>query len=33
MLPPILFFVVFVLVVALAAYRQAVARIIHPPQP
>ncbi|GAA5939943.1 hypothetical protein JCM3775_007155 [Rhodotorula graminis] len=33
MLPPILFFVVFVLVIALAAYRQAVARIVHPPQP
>ncbi|TNY21738.1 hypothetical protein DMC30DRAFT_350120 [Rhodotorula diobovata] len=33
MLPPILFFVVLVLVVALAAYRQAVSRIIHPPHP
>ncbi|GAA5851585.1 hypothetical protein JCM9279_006908 [Rhodotorula babjevae] len=32
MLPPILFFVVLVLVVALTAYRQAVARIVHPPQ-
>ncbi|GAA5890042.1 hypothetical protein JCM8208_002680 [Rhodotorula glutinis] len=32
MLPPILFFVVLVLVVALAAYRQAVARIVHPPR-
>ncbi|GAA6064274.1 hypothetical protein JCM10212_001658 [Sporobolomyces blumeae] len=30
MLPPVLFFVVFVLVVALFAYKQAIRRIIHP---
>ncbi|GAA6052300.1 hypothetical protein JCM3770_007239 [Rhodotorula araucariae] len=33
MLPPILFFVVFVLAFALLAYRQAVGRIVRPPQP
>ncbi|GAA6010406.1 hypothetical protein JCM10207_005213 [Rhodosporidiobolus poonsookiae] len=33
MLPPILIFVVVVLVVALLAYRQAVGRIVHPPHP
>ncbi|BGP45072.1 hypothetical protein JCM10450v2_000889 [Rhodotorula kratochvilovae] len=33
MLPPVLFFVVLVLVIALFAYRQAVHHIIHPPQP
>ncbi|BGP29122.1 hypothetical protein JCM10296v2_000860 [Rhodotorula toruloides] len=32
MLPPILFFVVLVLVVALLAYHQAVRRIVHPPK-
>lgn len=32
MLPPILFFVVLVLVIALLAYHQAVRRIVHPPK-